>query len=268
MRRLTIVCLLLVICAALAGAATEQETAASLAQRIQTASGERRNVCAVQELRMTAALTVASDKRDLDLAIARQQLSADLAAGAAGMVGADPGLQPPQLRAQYVQAINTAMQQFISVVNTSHQEWSTQVNAAFQRLNQDEAAALQSLQQSLSTALQSASAGISGIPADVPPTVPEGMPDLTGAVQTEEVITSAEKAIAEARARYRDDIGKALAQGYADLKAAVANTVPAERADGIRTAVNKLRLICLDRYDQYDNEVRAILRKALLAALQ
>ncbi|NPV48758.1 MAG: hypothetical protein HPY69_17600 [Armatimonadetes bacterium] len=268
MRQLTVVCLLLVLCTALAAAATEQEAATALTQRIQRALAERRNVCAVQELRLTAALTVASDKRDLDMAIARQQLSADLAAGAASMVGADPALQPAQLRAQYVQAINTAMQQFTQVVNASQQEWSTQVNAAFQRLNQDEGAAQQTLNQALSTAQQSATTAIGGIPADVAPTIAEGMPDLTGAVQTDDVIASAEKSIAEARASYRQDVAKALAEGYAELKAAVANTVPAERADGIRAAINKLRLVCLDRYDQYDNEVRSILRKALLAALQ
>lgn len=268
MRQLTVTCLLLALCTALAAAATEQEAAASLAQRIQQALGERRNVCAVQELRLTATLTVASDKRDLDMAIARQQLSAELAAGAASMVGADPALQPPQLRAQYIQAINAAMQQFIQVINTSQQEWSTQVNGAFQRLNQEEGNAHQTLNQALSTAQQSATTTLGGIPADVAPTIPEGMADLTGTVQTEEVITAAEKSIAEARASYRDDLSKALAQGYAELKAAVANTVPAERTASIRSAVSRLRLVCLDRYDQYNSEVRSILRKALLAALQ
>ena len=160
MKRLLVGILLLALLAAVAQAATEQEVAQTLTQRLRTAFGEHRNLCGVHELRMTAAMTVAADKRDLDLAIARQQLAADLAAAVAVMAGADPQQQPAQLRAQYIQGIAAAVQQFQQALGATHQEWATATSQAFTRMQQDEAATLNTLQQGLTSASQSAVTGI------------------------------------------------------------------------------------------------------------
>jgi hypothetical protein len=260
--------LLTALLAAVASAGTEQEVAQTLTQRLRTAFGEHRDLCGVHELRMTAAMTVAGDKRDLDLAIARQQLAADLAAAATVMAGADPQQQPPQLRAQYIQGIATAVQQFQQALGTAHQEWANATSQAFTRMQQDEAATLNTLQQGLSSASQSVVTGIQSIPADVAPDANFALPDLSGQANVPEALSGADKALAETRAKYREDLKDLLGTAYTELKAAVAIATPADRATAVRKAASKLRMVCLDRHDQYDSDVRTIVRKALLQATE
>ena len=256
---------LLFLCAGTIGqAATEQEILDDFVSRLKQSMGSAQEEWVVSDLRVTSALQAAGDKRTLATAIAQKHLGAELAAAAVELAagGADPG----QARSQFTQAISQACSQYQQAMSSAYTDWSQDCSAAYSRAQQDGSGTLSAAQQATSAALQEAiqalqDPGMAAMPPLVEARLPNLMPDPARA---ETVAASVQKAVAEARQRYRVDVAVAFAAGDKDLEAAAAQGTAGDRAAAIRQAINKLKAICLDRHDQYEAEARSAVRKALL----
>ena len=249
-----------------ARAASEQEVADAFVGRLRTATADSEDEWALSDLRLEALLRLAGDRRTLQLQIARKQLAADLASAAVDLAAAPGGAA--QARGGYTQAVSAALGQYQQAVGAAYNQWAQDCGAAYNRAQQDSGASLNALQQALSAASQGFASGMQDPAlAEMPPLIEPVMPDLTaaGALGPEQ-LPGVEKSLNDARASCRNDLAQALAACDPELQDAIVMAAGPDRATAVRKVIAKLKLSCLDRQDQYEAEVRAILRKALLGA--
>lgn len=246
-------------------AQTEQEAVDALLQRLGSASAEAQSDWTVSEIRLAASLRIASDRRELELQIAQKQLGAELAAAAAELTKAGEQ-NAAQARGAYMQATTTALGQFQQALGSLYSQWSQDTGAVYNRAMQEASGTLSTLQQALSSALQTFMTAIQDPDLrEMPPVIEAKLPDFQGWQKlTPNEVQALEKAIADSRESYHKDVAAMLAASNGELEQAIGLETPAERTAAIRKAINKLKVTCLDRHDQYAGEVRAILRKALL----
>jgi hypothetical protein len=81
-------------------------------------------------------------------------------------------------------------------------------------------------------------------------------------------LAALDQALAVARQGYQEEVAAALEACDAELAAALPLAPGPDMTTAMQKAIRKLKITGLDRHDQYEAEVRAALRKALLAAVE
>lgn len=244
-------------------AATEQEALEQLADAVRAASERAERAKAVEQFRMESTLQIAAEERDLHMLFAQKALSADIAVATAAAVASTA--QPSQVRREYQDALNQAINDYRQALSQAQNDWSNNWSTASNQVHRDVSEAFQQVYNDISRAQSRISNELFGGNADMPLVIEPSLPDTSVDVgPIIDTIAQLEQAGEESGQRYQADVRAAETVCNEALAAALNLPAGAEMESAMQQAVVQLKVTCLDRHDQYAMEVRSAARHALL----
>ncbi len=242
---------------------TEQEAVEQLADAIRATSELTQRAKAIEQFQMETTLQIAAEERDLSMLFAQKALSADIAAATATAVASTAA--PSQVRREYQDALNQAINEYRQGLSEVQNDWSNTWSTTSSRMHRDASDMFQQIYNEISRVQNRISNAMVGGNADMPLVIEPALIDVSAeASPILDTIAQLKQAAAEARQGYQADIQAAEAVCDEALAAALNLAPGAETDSAMQKAIVQLKVTCLDRHDQYAMEIRSAARHALL----